>query len=191
MLLLWGSNIIHNDNVPQELLEKCTIGNLIGKVDELELFVKQRYIHVSRITGGSMANDLGHACEAYVKNALKKGLGDNFIIEGHTIEGVSHNDKDLTTFDLVVKNSLSGTCYAIEISFQVTTNSTIERKSGLAQSRKELLNQMGHKVIYVIDGSGNFQRRNAISTILKYSDLAVNFSNEGIQTLVNYIRKGN
>ena len=189
MLLLWGSNVIKNDNIPQEIVDKCTLGNLLGKTDELEQFVKQRYIHVSRITGGSTVNDLGHACEQYVHNYLKTNLGKSFEVSGHTIDGISHNDKDLTTFDLVVKNTKNKIQFAIEISFQVTTNSVIERKSGLAQSRKELLNQNGHKVIYIIDGSGNFQRKNAISTILKYSDLMVNFSDGGLNELVQFINK--
>ena len=187
MLLLWGSSIIKNSNIPQEIIEKCTLGNLLGKTDELDQFVKQRYIYVSRIMGGSIANDLGHACEQYVREYLQNQLTSDFELSGHTIEGISRNDKDLTTFDLVIKNKINNICFAIEISFQVTTNSVIERKSGLAQSRKELLNQNGHKVIYVIDGSGNFHRRNAISTILKYSDLTVNFSDTGLDNLVKFI----
>ena len=187
MLLLWGSNIIKNNNIPQEIMDKCTIGNLLGKTDELEQFVKQRYIHVSRITGGSTANDLGHECEKYVQDFIVKKLPKSFKVSGHTIDGITHNDKDLTTFDLVIKGN-NGTYFAIEISFQVTTNSVIERKSGLAQPRKELLNHNGHKVVYIIDGSGNFQRKNAITTIINYSDLTVNFSDEGLNELVNYIK---
>jgi len=188
MILLWGGNVINNDNIPQEIFDKCVIGNLIGKADELERFVSQRYISVSRITGGSTANDLGHACEKYVSDYLVSNLPKGFDVVGHNIEGISHNDKNLTTFDLVVKSG-KGVCYAIEISFQVTTNSVIERKSGLAQSRKLLLNQKGHKVIYIIDGSGNFHRRNAINTILSFSDLCVNFSDKGLDELVRFIVK--
>ncbi|MFA7230011.1 MAG: hypothetical protein WC071_01955 [Victivallaceae bacterium] len=97
MLLLWGSNVINNNNIPQEITDKCIIGNLLGKTDELEQFIRQRYIHVSRVTGGSTVNDLGHACEAYVLNYLKNKLSDNFEFTGHTIDGISHNKKDLTT----------------------------------------------------------------------------------------------
>jgi len=187
MLLLWGSSIIGNNNVPDEIIEKCTLGNLLGKTDELDQFVRQRYIYVSKITGGSTANDLGHACEQYVREYLKSKLTSDFELSGHTIDGISHNDKDLTTFDLVIKNKTKNVYFAIEVSFQVTTNSVIERKSGLAQSRKELLNQNGHKVIYVIDGSGNFQRKNAVSTILKYIDLMLNFYDTGLNNLVEFI----
>lgn len=186
MILMWAANIINNDNIPQELNEKCVLGNLLGKTEELELFVSQRYLHVSRITGGSTANDLGHACEKYVCDYLTERLPKGFKLGGHNIENISHNDNNLTTFDVVVK-SPKNISFAIEISFQVTTNSVIERKSGLAQSRKELLNHNGHKVVYIIDGSGNFQRRNAITTIINFSDLCVNFSDAGLTELVNYI----
>lgn len=187
MLLFWGANIVKNDNIPEELQEKCVIGNLLGHPGEIDSFVKQRYIYVSRITGGSTANDLGHACEKYVTNYLKEKLPNYLSLEGHNIPMVSHNDKNLTTFDIVVK-SKKGIYFAIEISFQVTTNSVIERKAGLAQSRKEILNNLGHKVIYIIDGSGNFQRRNAITTLLNFSDLCVNFSQTGLDELISYMK---
>lgn len=80
-----------------------------------------------------------------------------------------------------------GIQFAIEISFQVTTNSVIERKAGLAQSRKEALERMGHKMLYIIDGTGNFQRKNAIKTILSFSHLCVNFSDKGLDELINFI----
>ncbi len=186
MLLLWGSSVVNNSSVPQEIIEKCVVGSLLGKPEELKDFIKQRYIMVSKITGGSTANDLGHACENYVVNFLKKNLPSGYVVSGHTIHGISHNEKNLTTFDCVVKG-INGIYFAIEISFQVTTNSVIERKAGLAQSRKDLLNSNGHKVIYIIDGSGNFQRRNAIQTILNFSDLVVNFSKEDLDKLVDFI----
>lgn len=189
MLLLWGGAIVGNDRIPEEIFNKCVIGQLLGKPEELDQFVKQQYILVSRITGGSTVNDLGHACEQYIKTYLQLKLPRTFVLDGHNVPGISHNEKNLTTFDLVVKNSKTDRCCAIEVSFQVTTNSVIERKAGLAQSRKELLNSKGHKVAYIIDGSGNFQRRNAVKTILDYSDCAINFSDNGLDELVLYIQQ--
>lgn len=190
MFILWGSSIIDNPNIPPEVSEKCIFGTLLGKTEELEEFVKQRYIQVSRITGGSTANDLGHALEYYLTEKLSSHLGSDYEIGGHNIPDISHNDKDLTTFDIVVKSLLDDSYTAIEVSFQVTTNSTIERKAGQAQSRKEMLNAKGHKVAYVVDGSGNFQRKNAISTIINFSDITVNFSDSGILELVDFIKNG-
>ena len=58
-LLLFGGASLAN-GLPVEIEEKCTIGALIGNKRELETFVKQRYIWVSRITGGATANALGN-----------------------------------------------------------------------------------------------------------------------------------
>ncbi|MEZ4630855.1 MAG: hypothetical protein R2880_09140 [Deinococcales bacterium] len=157
MLLLWAGNALHHQHIPQEIIERCVIGSLLGQSEALEKFVKQRYIFVSKITGGSTANDLGHACEAYTRNFLTTQLGKKVELQGHSLENISHNDKDLTSFDIVLKHKESQLAFAIEISFQVTTNSVIERKAALAQPRQKLLHQYGHKVIYVIDESGNFQ----------------------------------
>lgn len=188
MLLLWGSDAINTDTLPDEILEKCVIGSLIGKTEQLEKYVKERYLHVSRQTGGSTSNDLGHACERYIKKKLLKLLPDTYDLNGHTLANVSQNEKNLTKFDLVAHNKLTNKSIGIEISFQVTTNSVIERKAQNAQNRQELAHKYGHRVAYVIDGSGNFQRKNAINTILKYSDITVNFSDKGLNNLSKFIR---
>lgn len=188
MLLLWGSAIINNPSLPQELIDKCTIGQYIGLPEQLDEFVKQRYLVVSRITGGSQVNDLGHACEHYAAQYLRSLLPEYIIVEGHNIPNISHNDKNLVTFDLVATNTVTNKCVAIEISFQVTTNSVIERKAGLAKPRQEMLHHHGHSVAYIIDGSGNFQRKNAIETIISFSDCTVNFSDSNLRALAGFIQ---
>jgi hypothetical protein len=187
MLILWAANTTNNNSLPKEMIDNCIIGNMIGSKQEITKFVKERYIMVSRQTGGSTANDLGHICEKFIKEKLADKISDNISLDGHTIVGITHNDKDLTTFDLVAKNIKNNKSIGIEVSFQVTTNSTIERKAGLAKSRKDLLNSAGHKVAYVIDGSGNFQRSNAIKSIISHSDMTVNFSDNGIDKLAEFI----
>lgn len=132
VLLLFGSNAV-DDNIAN-IFMKCTVGNLMGKSDELKEFIKQRYIFVSRITGGAQANGLGNAAQVYAKNYLEERLGQEYTIlsNGH-IPGVTHNDgRTLTTFDLSIEKG--GKYIGVEISFQVTTNSTIERKAGQAQA---------------------------------------------------------
>ena len=188
MLLIWGGLALESGNLPSEMIEKCIIGSLLGKCDELESFIRQRYIVVSRQTGGSTANDLGHICESYIKEKLSKHLPDTVKFNGHNLPGVTHNDQNLSTFDLVVECE-NGKYVGIEISFQVTTNSTIERKAGLSKSRKDLVHKKGHSIAYVIDGSGNFQRRNAVKTIIANSDFTVNFSDEGLENLAKFITR--
>lgn len=190
MLLIWGSNAINiPSDFPDEILEKCVIGDLIGKPTYLDAFVKSRYLMVSRQIGGSTANDLGYACESYVKRKLQDLLPTYFSFNGHHLSGVSQTDDEkLTKFDLVITNNNSGKRIGIEISFQVTTNSVIERKSQSANNRQKLAHEHGHLVGYIIDGSGNFQRKSAINKILRFSDCSVNFSDNGLVALSEFIK---
>ena len=72
-LLLFGGASLAN-NLPLEIVDKCIIGTLIGHKRELEAFVRQRYIWVSRITGGATANTLGNLAQKYVIDYLQDKL---------------------------------------------------------------------------------------------------------------------
>lgn len=109
------------------------------------------------------------------------------IPHGH-IKGVSHTEgRTPTKFDIVVKQQSKAV--AIEVSFQVTTNSVIERKAGQAKARYERIKKTGNFIAYIIDGAGNFQRRSAVSTICEHSDCTVAFSDPEFQVLCNFIRE--
>lgn len=76
----------------------------------------------------------------------------------------------------------------MEVSFQVTTNSVIERKAGQAQARYNQIDKAGYKIAYVIDGAGNFQRDTALGTICRYSHCTVAFSQSELGVLCEFIR---
>jgi hypothetical protein len=144
---------------------------------------------VSRITGGATSNKMGNLAQQYVTEYLKSKLPDwNF--DSKHIPGISHNARTSMAFDIVGKSNKNKYC-AIEVSFQVTTNSVIERKAGQAQSRQELLHAKGHKIAYVIDGVGNFERESALKTICEYSDFIATFKDSELDKLVNYLKKVN
>ena len=186
MLLMFGGNCLIGE-LPQEFLDKCTIGTLLGNKKELDTFVRQRYIWVSRITGGATANTMGYLVEEYVKEKLKSYL-NHWDFSKRTIPGVSQNEgRTNTTFDIVAESPEGEYC-AIEISFQVTTNSTIERKAGQAQARQTVLHKKGHNIAYIIDGAGNFERRSALSTICQYSDCTVTFKDNELEKLAEFLK---
>ena len=191
ILLLFGSSCTNDET--SMILEECQIGGLIGNDDELEKFIKQRYIQVSRITGGAKANDLGQIAQAKLMNYLTdklSHLGLVFKVNGHIPEIYNQEEngiKTLTTFDLVIHNRERTKYIAIELSFQVTTNSTIERKSGQAMERFVQIEDKGYKIAYVIDGAGNFQRVSAISKICSYSHCNVAYSEPEFDVLVDFI----
>ncbi len=129
MLLMHGGAMT-GISLPSPLDEKCSIGSLLGHNDELTRFVKQRYILVSRITGGATANALGQLAQSFVRDTLAEALPQWKITRNGTVPGISHNaGKTDMGFDVVAKSPL-GKYVAVEVMFQVTTNSVIERKAG-------------------------------------------------------------
>jgi hypothetical protein len=191
-LLVFGSASI--DEEVANVLAKCEIGNYLGQPRDLQEFIKQRYIWVSRITGGAQANRLGQLAQDFVCEYLRNNLrieGVDITRNGH-LPGVTDRDpqENITRpsrFDVVVAN---GNKYAgVEVSFQVTTNSTIERKASLARSRFEQVEGKGYKVAYVIDGAGNLiQRESATGTLCSYSDCTVAFSRPELDVLCEFLR---
>jgi hypothetical protein len=185
MLLLFGGSAI-NDKTPADITEKCIIGTMLGKTEELETFVKQRYIWVSRITGGAEANTLGQLTQNYVKEYIEAKL-PGWRINKDQLPNVSQNERTSLSMDIIAQSPRGKFC-AIEVSFQVTTNSTIERKAGQAQARQELLHSKRHKIAYVIDGAGNFARQSALRTICQYSDFSVTFKHSELNKLVKFLK---
>ncbi len=189
--LLLAGGLSVDTNTARDLA-KCQIGDYLGKLDELEKFVRQRYLWVSRITGGSQSNTLGQLAQGFVQKYIAQHVGISGVeyrMNGH-IPGVRHTsagDDRETTFDLVLAKD--GKYIAIEISFQVTTNSVIERKAGQAQARQQQIHAQGHRIAYVLDGAGNFTRRSAIRTLCDFSDCTVTFSQAELDVLCRFIRE--
>ena len=188
-ILIFGSAC--TNEITAEVLSKCEIGEYLGQPEKLEKFIKQRYIWVSRITMGAKANNLGQFAQQFVMEYVEKNLGVENV-EYHsngTISGITHADEQTnrpTSFDIVV--SRENKYVAIEVSFQVTTNSVIERKAGQAQARYNQIQDSGYKIAYVLDGAGNFQRETALRTICSYSHCTVAFSSSELGVLCEFIR---
>jgi hypothetical protein len=189
MLLLYGSSSINNA-FPEDAKEKCLIGSLLGNSEEIKKFVQQNYIRVSRQIGGANAAKLGKLTEDFVFKILKGELQGWTLKRNGKIPGVSHTDDERgTSFDIVAL-SPSGKYFAIEVSFQVTTNGTIERKAREAKDRATILHRAGHYICYIIDGAGNIKiRENAVKTICQYSDCTVACSENEIIVLSQFLKE--
>lgn len=184
MILLHGAA---SENTSGADLEKCEIGTLLGTKDELDKYVKQKYIWVSRITGGATANTQGQIAQTIVADYLKAVLGDDYKIKINAqIVLAGYSKEGGMPFDIVVEKRQKKV--GVEVSFQVTTNSTIERKGGQAQERHHLMQQNGHKIAYVIDGAGNFMRKSAVSTICQFSDCTVAYKEEEFAILARFLK---
>jgi len=183
VLLMFGSTSTVNNEAG---LLACEIGTLLGKTELLEKYVKERYINVSRITGGATANSLGQLAQKEVVSHLTQSLGNEYVVISNGYIDLDGYDKEGgMPFDIVVEKDNKKV--GIEISFQVTTNSTIERKSGQAADRMKLMHLNGYKIAYVLDGAGNFQRRSALSTICSNSDCTVAYSTDEFDVLSKWV----
>lgn len=188
LLLLASSS---NNQTSANFLAKCEIGNYIGEPEKLHNFIKQRYIWVSRITSGAKSNTLGQIAQKFVKDYLDKHLNisDIKVEQGGHLPGVRHTDDDnnrATSFDIVV--SKDNKYAAIEVSFQVTTNSVIERKAGQAKSRFDQIKKAGYKIAYVIGGAGNFERESALRTICSHSHCTAAFTEGDLNLLCEFMQ---
>ena len=184
MLLLHGATA-ENTDLSDGPLAECEIGGMLGESDLLEAYVRESYIRVSRITGGAKANTLGAIAESYIKDRLEALLADSdIVVRSGTI---MLSDDDAEVFDIVIDTP---TCsIGVEVSFQVTTNSTIERKAKQAELRHKKLRNAGHFMAYVVDGAGNLERRKAITTICNHSDCTVAFSETEFEVLSAFVRE--
>ncbi len=185
VLLMFGST----STVSEEAgLSSCEIGTLLGKDKILENYVKQRYIIVSKITYGATANILGQLAQKEIVEFLNISLGSEYkVISNGYIPLEGYDKASGMPFDIVVEKGYRKA--GIEVSFQVTTNSTIERKAGQAVDRINLMHSNGYKIAYVLDGAGNFQRKSAISTICNHSDCTIAYSRNEFQVLSKWLEK--
>lgn len=167
-------------------LEKCEIGSLLGDEIAIDRYIREKYLHVSRITTGASTNHLGQIAQTWVLDTLRQHLSDDITIHRNgTIKLKDHDKASGMPFDIVFERGAAKV--GVEISFQVTTNSVIERKAGLAKNRQLLMHKHGYHIAYVVDGAGNFQRSSAVGTLCKFSDCTVAYSKSEIATLAQFI----
>lgn len=185
-ILIFGSACENEEAAA--VLSKCEISNYLGQPDKLAKFVKQRYIWVSRITSGAQANTLGQIAQDFVKEYLENNLKipEIQITRNGCLPGVTERENRPVPFDIVVSDRSKYA--AVEVSFQVTTNSTIERKAGQAKSRFEQVERAGYRIAYVIDGAGNFERKNAIRALCLNSHCTIAFSRNELDVLCEFLR---
>jgi len=178
-------------NIVDGAFESATIAQYFGKPAAVELFVRTRYIYVSKITSGELTNSRGQAAQQYAAGELRKILGEDYTVEVNgkiPLKDHVQNKKGLP-FDLVVKRTGVRRFVGIEVSFQVTTNSVVERKARDAPAMLRSMRAAGHSVAYIVDGVGNFQRRNAWKTIIANSDFSCAFSQSEFKLLCGFIKK--
>ena len=193
MLLLYGAGAAAPST--KAVLFKCTPYEYLGDGEAIDRYVQANYIRVSSIIRGKTATDLGNVAQQYVVAYLAGALGEDYHVKSNgTVPGVTQNEgATLISFDLVVdRRSDTGPnkhYVAIEVTFQETTNSTIERKSGQAQSRYEKMDRTQNFIAYIIDGAGNFTRQSAVRVLCANSHCTVAYTPEELELLLEFIKE--
>lgn len=190
-ILVFGGASTHRQAA--NILQNCDLHEYLGRKRELAEYVRQKYIWVSRIIAGAVnvtrGNLIERSIEVHLRNRLEPHgimLSRNSYLPGVTHRGQNRNSTtNETTFDLVARK---GERYVgIEISFQVTTNSVIERKGREALETFRQAEVLGYGVAHIIDGAGNFQRRPAFTNLLEASHCTVAYSEEELDLLSDFI----
>lgn len=182
MIALVGA--LATDSVISETLAGCDLATLVQDENGLSHFLRTRYLTVSRIVQGANSNSLGQAVQSLVGQKLAEYLGAEFKLK--TPSTIIVNGRPITS-DLLIEGPTG--VVAIEVAFQVTTNSVIERKGNEASQRRSELNSAGIASCYVLDGIGIFERQSALEKIVRESDFSVNLSESNLRTLAVFVRE--
>jgi len=173
-------------------LKKLSLGKLIGDKKNLHSYFESLYLKVSRQASGISTAASGTGPQDVVEKKLQdyfKGNSNISKVSGSRIRGVG-SDPNGQQFDLVYeikKNGAASTFVAIEIAFQETTNSVIERKSKQAVQLFDVFNKKGHYLCFAVDGAGYFSRSKATKDIIKHSHLTVTFQDQELEKLCKFI----
>ena len=168
-------------------LERCEIGSLLGDTHAIDAYVRQKYLFVSRITTGASANSLGQIAQIYVADRLRLRLGASYeVLSNGKVPLKAYDSTEGMPFDVVVKRKEK--IVGVEVSFQVTSNSVIERKAAQAENRRNLMGREGYFIAYVLDGAGNFSRSAALTALCQSSDCTVAFSDAELDVLADFIK---
>lgn len=193
MILVYGGACVSAKT--RAVLFRCIISDYLGDDEKIELHIRQNYIRVSRIIAGRTANDLGNSIQKYAADYIADKLGNNYNVKVFgTIPGVSINDGNTEAkFDVVI-DRISDTSrfkpyVGVEVSFQETSNSTVERKGQDAAARFEAVIRKRSFVAYIIDGVGNFSRRAACDVMCANSHCNVGCTPEEFDVLVGFIKE--
>lgn len=192
MLLLYGALSV----LPKAktVFCKCNVGQLLGKRDKIKNFCQTKLYQSKPYRRWKLANDLGNAAQTYAVRYLAQALGEDYqVVSNGTIPGVQLDEGKEATFDIVVDKKDDKSRFkpyvGIEVSFQETSNSTVERKGREARARFQSTINRRSYVAYIIDGAGNFSRTSAANDMCLNSHCNVGYTKEEFEVLVEFIKE--
>jgi hypothetical protein len=169
---------------------KLKLARICGNEGAIRTHFEDLYIDASRQLAGLASASSGGPPQRIVADKLSKYFKNNANVSRVTSSRIRLSPTDNRQFDLVYevrRRSRSTTYFAIEVAFQETTNSVIERKSRQAKDLRPVFDRLGYYLCYVIDGAGYFARKKALTDIINYSHRCVGFKNEELDSLCEFI----
>jgi len=175
-LLCYASESIEFYNF--DTFKNCRLSKLAGDSEKLKQHLYYLSLRSSTQIKQIRAVDFGAQLEAYI----------NLFLEPVLLElGVSKTRRyKEQQFDLVLYKDDKH--IIIEIAFQETTNSTLERKSKQAKNGLyKMINDNDDRLVYIVDGAGYFKRSNALHDLINYSNFSCTVSEVGLNRLREYV----
>lgn len=178
--------------------KRFRLAELCGRSEAIQKHFQELYLRVSRQLTQLSAQSKGDFLNDFVKTYLDACFAGNPSIrwvESRRVPGIGdRRAKSLggEQFDLVyaitpaTKGKVS--YVAIEVAFQETTNSTMERKARQASLLFEHFSRMGYSLCFVVDGAGFLSARlKALRDIIQNSHFRVTLKREELSTLCQFI----
>ncbi|OFX14206.1 MAG: hypothetical protein A2Z18_07965 [Armatimonadetes bacterium RBG_16_58_9] len=167
---------------------RCSLGSLAGRPGACAQFFREAYLRVSPQVGGAGAVELGSKLQRRLVQELEGHLGGRVEFartrDNRLPAAVGEGDQ----YDAVYRIGPEAdprAYVAVEVAFQETTNSVIERKARQAKEARHLMERLHYKACYIVGGAGWFARPRALRTLVENSDLCV--SPNDIPKLADYI----
>ena len=167
---------------------RCRLGGLAGQEGALEEYFRRAYLVSSRQLRGGESVASGSRLQQGVISRLEQLLLGRVEFDrspGNRLpvavgQGQQH--------DAVYRIGPPGhpRCYvAVEVAFQETTNSVIERKARQAQNVRPTMQSQHYKMCFVVGGAGWFARPTALKRLIENSDMCV--SPKELDRLADYV----
>ena len=187
-IIAFGSEIVEFKNFPS--LRKLRLGTICGDKEAIRNYFAEIYLDVSRQVKGIVSQSSGNLPQWIVRSKLEKYFHSDprvSFVAGNRVPGVGSEEGQ--KFDIVlVVNAEDGPVYvAIEVAFQETTNSVIERKARQARDLYVIFRRLGYYLCFAVDGAGYFAREKALKEIVANSDLCVTFKDSELEKLCVFI----
>jgi len=191
MLVFFGSQLNEFKNFPS--FKRCLLGKLCGNSDALTKYFAGLYVEVSRQIMGKQTAKSGEAPQDLVRRHLERRFSRSKKVRLRPDRRIPNfpGGKE-RQFDLVVEITTpkGETVYtAVEVAFQETTNSVIERKAREAVTVFRHLKAEGNFLCYVVDGAGYFARLKALADITENSHRRFTFKKSELDALCDFLQE--